>query len=721
MNSAVSDHSDQGSDLEAAAWLFEQLAVDAGETADRPRIRRALEEAASAWPAGPEDRWWKWLVEAGQSLGLKCRIVDCTFEQVTEVARDGGRLITRVGEERQWKAIGDRRGRSFHLLRPLRDRNRLWVGQRKLRSLLQFGQRDDLLRFLVIEPRLRVTGPHSTNAGAHTPLDRLRLLLRPEAGDIWIILLFALVTGLLTVATPLAVETLVNTVAFGRLLQPVVVLALMLLAFLSFSASLRALQTWVVEILQQRLFARVAADLAYRLPRVEIASLDGQSGRELVNRFFDVVTVQKVAAQLLLDGVSLVLGGLVGMAVLAFYHPWLLGFDIVLLALVAFVILVLGRGAISSSIKESKMKYRMASWLEDLSSCPTAFRHGGAGNFAVDRADNLVYDYLTARKAHFRVLMRQVVFALGMQAVASTVLLGLGGWLVISGQLTLGQLVAAELIVTVIVGSFAKLGKHVESYYDLLAAVDKLGTLFDLPMERQDGLLNLPEDRPACVLLNRVTCADGVLGTLLKELSLQIESGERVMLTGSDGAAGSRLLDLLFGTRAPSAGHIAIDGLEPRDMRPDALRRHVALLREVELFNGTVLENVHLERPEVSTSHVRDALEQVGLIDIMMQLPDGLETVLTGTGYPLSTNQARLLMAARAIVGRPRLLLVDGLIDALPDHDAERLTRLLVDPDQPWTLLMVTGRRDLAEAGTRTVSLPPRTPVEQTLENAYVG
>jgi ABC-type bacteriocin/lantibiotic exporter with double-glycine peptidase domain len=94
-------------------------------------------------------------------------------------------------------------------------------------------------------------------------------------------------------------------------------------------------------------------------------------------------------------------------------------------------------------------------------------RYEGSAQFALERADHLIFDYLTARASHFRILMRQIVFALGMQAVASTVLLGLGGWLVISAQLTLGQLVAAELIVAVIVGSFAKLGKHMESFYDV--------------------------------------------------------------------------------------------------------------------------------------------------------------------------------------------------------------------------------------------------------------
>ncbi len=204
------------------------------------------------------------------------------------------------------------------------------------------------------------------------------------------------------------------------------------------------------------------------------------------------MTVQKVTAGLLLDGITLVVSALIGMSVLAIYHPWLLGFDLVLLSLMTFAIFVLGRRAVSSSIEESLAKYRTASWLEDIAACPTAFRYHGATEFAMERADRHIFDYLKARRRHFRVLFRQMLFALVLQALASTALLGLGGWLVISGQLTLGQLVAAELIVAVIVGSFTKLGKHLESYYDVMASMDKLGHLFDIPVERQDGQVALP-------------------------------------------------------------------------------------------------------------------------------------------------------------------------------------------------------------------------------------
>ena len=267
-------------------------------------------------------------------------------------------------------------------------------------------------------------------------------------------------------------------------------------------------------------------------------------------------------------------------------------------------------------------------------------------------ADQLTYDYLTARGSHFRILMRQIVFALGMQAVASTILLGLGGWLVISGELTLGQLVAAELIVAVIVGSFAKLGKHMESFYDLLASVDKLGALFDLPLEPQDGLAALPMDANDDMELHDVAYCTSLGQKVLGGLSVTIGAGQRLAVQGPSGSGKSTLLDLLFGLKVPTSGQITMGGVELREFRPAALRGLVALVRDCEVFAGSVSDNVRLGRPYVSIADVRTALADVGLLQDVLHLPKQIDTELTSTGHPLASSQLRRLMLARACAGK---------------------------------------------------------------------
>ncbi len=699
MTDSISDR------MVAGSWILEQLTLELPNV-EMAEGRRAWHEAESAWPGDESKFWWKWLAEAATSIGLQTKTIDCTAAEAVALVSNGVQIVSYHPSEHGEGLWLRARPDGTHRVEIQTTQDAGTTEVIKLRTVVHS------LRDFEVNGRIRcvvIRGDLSSNieeSQSLKPLSRLQRLLRPEWSDIWIVMVFAFIVGILTLATPIAVEALVNTVAFGRFVQPIFVLALILLTFLSFSAAMRALQTYVVELVQRRLFARVAGDLAFRLPRAETSATEGIYLPELTNRFFDIVTVQKVGASLLLDGIDLILSAVVGMAVLAFYHPWLLGFDIVLMALIAFIILVLGQGAVGTAIKESKNKYYMASWLGDIARCPRIFRTSGGTDLALERTDRLVHEYLEARQKHFRILMRQIVFALGLQAVASPALLGIGGWLVVDGQLTLGQLVAAELIVTVIVRAFAKMGKHMESFYDLLASVDKLGSLFDLPTEHHDGLMEMHASGPVnldmdAVELNRASGGMHLRGSI----SFQARPGCSVALLGGSGSGKSALMDLMYGLRAPTAGHVTIDGFDPQDLRSDVLRASVSLVRQAEIFHGTLEENVHLHRATVTSADVRTALEDVGLYNRVLKLSDSFDTPLRGDGAPLSGTQVELLCLARAIVGKPRLLLIDGVLDSLSDGELDAALEKLLHPERPWTLVIGTGRKSVADRCDQIVRL----------------
>lgn len=551
---------------------------------------------------------------------------------------------------------------------------------------------------------------HAPNEADHPlpPTRRLRRLVRPDRADLWSIVLFGGLVGGLTLATPIAVQQLVNSVALGGLLQPVVVLALLLLAGLTFAAVLSGIQAFVAEIVQRRIFARIVADLAHRLPRVRVDALDHHHAPELVNRFFDVMTVQKLGSQLLLDGVALVLQTVAGLVLLSFYHPWMLAFSIILLAGITVVVLVFGTGAVPTAIDESRAKYAVAGWLEEIARHSRDLRTAGAADFASQRADMLTREYLLARSRHYRVVFRQLAGALALQVLASSGLLGLGGSLVIAGQLTLGQLVASELIVTAIVASFAKLGKHLESYYDLLAAVDKIGHLFDLPLERANGDVP-PEVEVEGAELRFHGVSFGYLGNdVLRDFDFSVAPGEKVALLGPSGSGKSTVLDLVQGLRAPSAGYITFDGADMRELRLQALRERLVRVGEPQIIEGTVDENVRLGRVFVTASAVRDALAAFGVLDDILQLKNGVRTRLSTDGYPLSRGQAARVDLARAIAGRPRLVLLDDTLGSLDHHTRRAALDVLFAPDAPWSLIVACASEELATRCDRIVRLPRR-------------
>ncbi len=540
---------------------------------------------------------------------------------------------------------------------------------------------------------------HATTAV--TPFQRVRTLLTPEMRDIGVVLVYGVAVGLLALAVPIATQTIVNTAAFGTLLQPLLVLASLVLLVLTAAGVLHALQVLVAERIQRRIFARLAIDLAHRLPRVRYETYDTHRGTELLNRFMDVMTLQKLTTLLVLDGAALVMQMSVGMVLLALYHPYLLAFDALLLASVAFVLFVLGRGAVRTAVAESHAKYGALAWLEELARTPLTFRHAGGARWAQRRADHATLAYLDARSAHFRILFRQIVGTLVVQAGASALLLGLGGALVADQQLSLGQLVAAELIVTPLVHRIARLGKYLESVYDLLAGADKIGVLFDLPLEPEQGKA-AEATGPAHLRLRHASFLRRGQ-PVLRDLDAELTPGAHVAVLGETGSGKSTLADLVAGLRAPSTGAVELDGLDLRELASEALRESIALVRESALFDGSLEDNVQVGRDDPRAT--REVLEALGILDELTTSTVGLTTSVRGANVPVCTGVARRLAVARAVLRRPRLLVLDQSVDELDDRARARVLALVLDREAPWTLLLLTRRPEVARRCERVLRL----------------
>lgn len=588
--------------------------------------------------------------------------------------------------------------------------HRVTISRKELARRLGCSGLDTIVEVAVVHPErpAHSMSSHAHEAGKINPALRFLSLLKAERQDIRTLLIFSMFAGILYLGAPLAVDAVVSNLAFGGQSQPyiqaLIVLSIALFACMALQAVVIGVQYYTSDIIQRRLFVRAASDLAYRLPRVKPESLDGVYTPELVNRFLDIVTLQKSTSLLLLDGVNLVFSALIGMILLSLYHPLLLMFVVGLLVLIVLAIWLLGHGAVETSIRESVVKYDLVNWFEEIAHFPFLFKGPGGYDLAYERADQLATDYVRARSNHFRILIRQIAGLLGLQVLAGATLLAVGGYLVISQQITLGQLVASELIMGSIVAALAKMGKKLEAWYDAMAAMDKLGHIFDLEIEREDG--ERPEERKAGAHIKAESLSFGYKDIpLIAGLNFNILPGSRAAIVGPHGSGASTTLDILFGLRQPTGGFITMDGLDLRSWYLESLREKVMLLRRGEIVDASVTENLRLGRTDIGLDEIRQALTEVGLHEELLHRPEGLNLRLKIGGDPLSGNQRTRLLFARALVQCPKLLLVDELFDGLDSASLNQLSNAILGKSKDWTVVLTSRDPDVIRQCDQVIKL----------------
>ncbi|CAN5498320.1 ATP-binding cassette domain-containing protein [soil metagenome] len=531
----------------------------------------------------------------------------------------------------------------------------------------------------------------STSDEVHlTPVQRLWAMLIDDRRDLIVLVTYTLVTGLLALAVPLAAQALVNTIAAGIFLQPLIVLSLLVLTGLFFGSILRMMKFCLVENLQQRIFARIALSLSERIPVIRASALTDEYMPELINRFFDVMTVQKSWSKLLLEGPAALLQIFVGLLLMAFYSPLLLAFDMLIILFIVCAVSVLGIGGLRTSIRESVMKYKVAEWLEDMGRCQTSLKTNGCSDYLVGRTDNLVLGYLKARRSHFAVLFRQAFGTYFFQALASTGILAIGGWLVINRQLTLGQLVAAEIVVLSVLSAIEKLIRNCDTFYDLLTGLDKIGHISDLPIERLGGL-DLSSNSAGLGIVCRAIRFSYGRSEILSGLDLSIKGLERASLVGASGAGKTTFASLLCGLQEAAHGTVEIGGFDIRDLNLKALRRNVGLVGDAnEIFEGTIEDNVTLGRASVSHQDVRWALDAAQFSNDLIKMPEGIKTMLVSGGRNLSRGQVQRLLIARAIAERPGLLILDEAFTGIDEKTKLKIIDALFASENAWTILDIS-------------------------------
>lgn len=546
---------------------------------------------------------------------------------------------------------------------------------------------------------------HDTDNLTTSLVKKLRAIVSLDANEARLLLVYAIVIGLLTLVIPITAQRLVTIVSFGTVIQPLFILGFILFILLFSSGITSILNAILVENIQQHIFGLSALKIAERLVYIRLDQLEEYRGTELVNRFFDVTTIQKNIGDLLLNGLGIIIQSILGLLLLAIYHPLLIVFDLVFIVLLIIVLWWPWKKALKFALLESDAKYALVAWLEEIARLPTLFRFQSYENFALERADDKVSAYLKARQSHFTNMLYHIGGTYCIQILASTSLLLLGGLLVMSNQMTLGQLVAAEIIVNTLGIAVTKFGRYLEKIYDLLASAEKVDVLLRIKTEisnHQEKEILAAFTTPPHIEVRNLYLPNS---SRTSALSFTLIPGERALILGKKGTGKSFLIRSLLNFNQQNQEKIFYNNCALIEYNLQSLRKNIVFICGNQLFDGSILDNLCLNHKNISSFRIRQLLLDFQLDRLIDQLEAGLKTNLKGLHLQLSSVEKQKLMFVRAILTDPVLLVLDEVLDYFAENDLQIVLRQLLSSDRKWTVIATSCREEIGQYFQRNIFL----------------
>ena len=539
-----------------------------------------------------------------------------------------------------------------------------------------------------------------------TPFKRLLAILKPDNTEIRNVYIFAVFSGLVGLGLPLGIQSIVNFIQMGSVSTSWIVLVVFVMAAIIISGLLNIAQMRITENLQQRIFVRSAFDFTQRIPLLSTEELIKKYAPELPNRFFDTITLQKGLSKLILDFASASLQIVFGLLLLSFYHSFFIFFGISLIALLYLVFKFTAEKGFNSSLSESNYKYKIAHWLQQIAYTRFSFKMAGTPDYLMQRTDEYLVEYLKSRNEHFRVLRQQYAYLIAFKAVIAMALLVIGGLLVLNQTMNIGQFVAAEIIILLILSSVEKLIISLETVYDVLTSVEKIGQVTDLNLEDQQGMELADDSKGFSIEFQQVSYENDLNNEpLLDHFDLHVASGERLSFS-SDNSVSINLMFCMIGKiYPPNHGSISVNQIPLENIHREFLRNRIGnMLHQDLLVNASLLENISLGRPYVSFQEVQEWCDRLGLTSQIQRLNHGYHTVLNPEGHFLPKDCIRKILLARAVVGRPKLLLLEEPLHDISLHEKTKILQLLLSI-QNTTLLIHTDDPEITATMDREIRI----------------
>lgn len=523
-----------------------------------------------------------------------------------------------------------------------------------------------------------------------TPLKRFYNLLKLDKRDVSQIFFYAIFAGLISLSLPLGIQAITNLIQSGRVSASWIALIILVVFGVILVGILSLMQLRITENLQQKIFVRSSFEFGARLPKIKMNQLYNSYPPELANRFFDTMAIQKGTSKLLIDFSAALLQIVFGIILLSLYHPYFIVFGILLFLFLYFIFKFSYHTGLETSLKESKFKYKVASWLQEIARNNFSFKNNLNYDYALQKNNNLVTDYLNYREKHFNVIKKQFIQLIVFKIIITASLLLIGGFLVLSQEMNIGQFVAAEIIILLVINSSEKIIFGLETFYDVLTSIEKIGQVTDLELEEESNF-----ESDTCY--SNITIETENLtfkfpdsdNKILNSISLKIEQGEKIAIDGENGSGKTTLIRVLSGLLQKTSGSFYINDDTFKKINLKQYRAQIGSIIHSETpFEGTILENMTFNDKTVSTEDLKWAIDGVQLSSFIKSLPKGLETRIFPEGRQLSSSNAQKLLLARSIIHKPKILFYEDPTDMMDEKVANEIIDFITSERNKWTIIV---------------------------------
>lgn len=481
---------------------------------------------------------------------------------------------------------------------------------------------------------------------------QIKTVLKIPRHTVYTLIIYSLLLGFLSLTIPVSVQTLVNLVGVSLSIRPVISLITILFILLTAGFFVRLFQLKLVEDIQRKVFVETVLRIVAAIHRVDFNDLMKINVREKINRAFELKFLQKSVSVIFIILLDIFLQTLFCVIILAFYHPMFLVFDILLITCIVLAIFVPLKAGYKAGLKESSTIYDIVYFFEEKTAEFLSFKQRPEAK-TIKKADSKLCNYLEARSNFFAVVMRQHIYIGLTYIFINILLLSIGSYLIIAGQLSIGQLIAAELLVNIVLLGLLKFSQYLYDCYGFLVATRKILDLLEIAKKDEIPLEHKQAELKNDVELVEVSLSDGTRSSFdytqnhFNKLSLPTADAQK-------------LLNAFFDDSADEI--IKINEVSLKNYSKKEVSKNIHIASGIEITAGTVLDN--LCEGEFSQERLRqlsELLDAFGISFLEKNLEQRIDSQTIKYNLEFDTMVVLKMNIIKAILKQPKLMvLVDS-------------------------------------------------------------